>query len=138
MTARSIRPVRNAEGRVFFECRTAVQARRHVGDGGRFQSVVLAEKENFLSGHKTVAIISEAASTGISLHSSPLFANSRPRLHITLELPWSAESAVQQLGRTHRAGQRYPPHYYVITSDIGEPLPEHVRQPPSAKLQRCC
>ena len=60
----------------------------------------LTEAAAFNSGEKLIAIISAAASTGISLHSDPCFDNARRRNHFTLELGWAAASVVQQLGRT--------------------------------------
>ena len=71
----------------------------------------MEEMRKFMAKQKRLAIISEASSSGFSLHSLKGRIKRRRRVMITMELPWSADKAVQQLGRTHRSNQRKAPKY---------------------------
>jgi len=83
--------------------------------------VNLYEMRKFQDGRCRVAIISDAGSIGISLHASnrAVAVNHRRRVHITLELGWSADKQMQCFGRTHRSDQTEPPEYVLLSTELG-------------------
>lgn len=83
------------------------------------KDVNLVEAQKFQDGKKRVAVLSSAADTGISLHADMAAKNQQKRLHITLQAGWSADRAMQMLGRTHRTNAKYPPEYALLVSDLG-------------------
>ena len=74
-----------------------------------------SEINAFQTDTKHIAILSRAGGLGISLHTMP---GRRRRVHIVLELPWSVEDFVQQLGRSFRSSSTIPPRYVFLTTDI--------------------
>ena len=111
MTGRSHRMVRKDGGKFAYE-------QRGKSDGD-LERVNVTECRAFQDGKKLVGIISDAASVGISLHAKKDGKNERRRMHLTIELPWSADKAVQQLGRTHRSNQSSAPMYKLVVSELG-------------------
>jgi P-loop containing NTP hydrolase pore-1/C-terminal domain on Strawberry notch homologue len=96
-----------------------VEYKKRAPEGVAMDRTNVYEMEQFQRGRKRAAIISDAASTGISLHASNREPNKQRRVHITLELGWSADKQMQTFGRTHRSDQAVPPEYVLLSTELG-------------------
>lgn len=86
-----------------------------------------ANVEAFQTDARPIALVSRAGGVGLSLHGwrgpdrhdeGPERPPPRPRVHIALDLPWSADQHVQVLGRAHRADVQTVPVLRVATLDV--------------------
>jgi P-loop containing NTP hydrolase pore-1/C-terminal domain on Strawberry notch homologue len=116
ITGRKKRLIRRDDGRVEYVKRAPA--------GVATTKVNVYEQEAFQNGnhldrYKTSAIISEAGSTGISLHASNRATNRRRREMIIIEYAWSADKQLQIMGRAHRTDQAYPPIFTSVPTDLG-------------------
>ncbi len=111
MTGRKKRLIRTASGTLEYRPRQL--------PGVPSKLVNLHEKNAFQNGDKRIAIMSEVASTGDSLHAGCHVGNRQRRLHIAAELKWSADKQIQDFGRTHRTGQVAPPVYLLVFTELG-------------------
>ncbi|MDQ3472899.1 MAG: strawberry notch family protein, partial [Acidobacteriota bacterium] len=96
-----------------------IEYKKRAPEGVSMDRTNVYETEQFQAGKKRIAIISDAASTGISLHASNRAENRQRRVHITLELGWSADKQMQTFGRTHRSDQAVPPEYVLLSTELG-------------------
>lgn len=111
MTGRKKRLIRTTSGTLEYRPRQL--------PGVPSKLINLHEKNGFQNGDKRIAIMSEVASTGDSLHASHTAGNRQRRLHIAAELKWSADKQIQDFGRTHRTGQVFPPVYLLVFTELG-------------------
>ncbi|XP_065178274.1 uncharacterized protein LOC135808951 [Sycon ciliatum] len=123
MTGRRARVVRcvsrKGQSEIRYESRETLTGVGLTSASSAVDSLNIRERKAFMDGDKKVAIISDAASTGISLHADMAVANQHRRVHLTFELAWSADKAVQQLGRSHRSNQSSAPIYRLLTTNLG-------------------
>ena len=84
----------------------------------RGPAAVASDSTNFKDGKKRILIFSQAGGTGFSFHADRRYKNQEQRVHYILQPGWSADKAIQGLGRSHRTNQSSTPIYRLVTTDI--------------------
>lgn len=84
----------------------------------RSSKASLADTQAFMNGDKKILIFSDAGGTGKSYHADRSCANQLRRVHYLCESGWRSTSALQGLGRTHRASQVSAPIFRPVTTDV--------------------
>jgi len=108
---------------------TGRQQRVIFDDKGKFKiekrgaAAVAADGKAFIDLKKRVLVFSQAGGTGFSFHSDRRFKNQQQRVHYIMQAGWSADKAVQGLGRSNRTNQANQPTYRLVMTDI----PAHKR-----------
>jgi hypothetical protein len=74
--------------------------------------------DSFNSAKVDVIILNQAGSTGLSLHASSTFEDTRKRHMIIVQAEKNIDTHMQMLGRVHRTGQVQPPSYSQMMADI--------------------
>ena len=92
-----------------------------------------AAARDFNNGKLDVLIINKSGSTGISLHSSPKFADQRQRVMVFAQFQQDISDEVQMRGRIDRTGQIYRGRYEYIVSSI--PAEQRLQMMFKAKLK---
>lgn len=76
------------------------------------------DAQAFKDGKKDILIFSNAGGTGFSFHSDRRYKNQKRRKHYVIQPGWSADKAIQGLGRSHRTNQKTAPQYVLVTTDV--------------------
>lgn len=105
--------------------------KRVVGNDGTIQYVTgsgvntpteiidINEKEMFMDGKKKIAIISEAASSRISLHADNTRDNKAKRVYIIISLPWSVEKKLfKSFIEVISTMKQIPPEYIFVILNL--------------------
>ena len=80
------------------------------------------EREAFMDGQKTVAVISGAGSTGFDFHAAKNVKNQRQRVFYALQRSWSADQSQQSEGRVHRSNQVSAPHIADVSTNVASEM----------------
>jgi hypothetical protein len=84
----------------------------------RAGSANLAETSAFMDDIKRILVFSDAGGAGRSYHAKLSAKNRRLRVHYLLDTGWSADAAIQGLGRTSRTNQAQPPLVRPTATDV--------------------